>query len=64
MPQADWPGVVVIWAPFERQKVHIFDRAKLSGFATSKFTTKGDLSAQKQVFVFNLRFWLPQKPKF
>ena len=29
------PGVVVIWAPFERQKiVHIFERASLSGFGT------------------------------
>ena len=34
IPQADWPGVVVIWTPFERQKieVHIFERANLSGF--------------------------------
>ena len=34
IPQADCPEVVVIWAPFERQKieVHIFERANLSGF--------------------------------
>ena len=39
IPQADWPGVVVIWAPFERQKieVHIFERANLAGFGTWKF---------------------------
>ena len=36
MPQADWPEVVVIWAPFERQKVgvHIFERDSLLVFAT------------------------------
>ena len=30
------PGVVVIWAPFERQKieVHIFERPSLSGYGT------------------------------
>ena len=35
IPQADWPEVVIRWAPFERQKdeVHIFYRADLSGFA-------------------------------
>ena len=36
IPQADLPEVIVIWAPFERQKieVHIFERANLSGFGT------------------------------
>ena len=50
---ADWPEVVVIWAPFERQKieVHIFERANLSGFGTWKFTTKENLNRQKQVFL-------------
>ena len=45
IPQADWPEVVVIWAPFERQKieVHIFERANISGFGT-KFTAKEDLN--------------------
>ena len=53
IPQTDWPEVVVIWAPFERQKieVHIFERANLSGFATWKFTTKEDLNPRKQVFL-------------
>ena len=52
MPQADWPVVIVIWAPFERKKieVHIFKRASLSGFGTWKFTAKEDLNRQKQVF--------------
>ena len=36
IPQTDWPEIVVVWAPLERQKVEvdIFDGAKLSGFAT------------------------------
>ena len=40
IPQADWPRVIVIWAPFERQRieVQIFERANLSGFGTWKFT--------------------------
>ena len=65
IPQADWPGVVVIWAPFERQKieVHIFERANLSGFGTWKFTAKEDLNRRKQVFLLNFRPWPAQKPK-
>ena len=65
IPQADWPEVVFIWAPFERQKieVHIFERANLSGFGTRKFTTKEDLNTQKQVYILNLRLWPAQKPK-
>ena len=45
MPQADWPRVVVKWAPFERQKieVHIFERANLSSFDMWKFTAKEGL---------------------
>ena len=52
IPQADWPGGVVIWAPFERQKigVHIFERANLSGFGSWKFTAKEDLNRRKQIF--------------
>ena len=44
IPQAHWPEVIVIWAPFERRKVevHIFDRANILGFATWEFTTKED----------------------
>ena len=55
--QADWPGVVVIWTPFERQKieVHIFERANLSGFVTWKFSAKENLNRQKQVFFHNFR---------
>ena len=36
IPLADWPGVVVIWAPSQRQKAeaHIFERANFSGFVT------------------------------
>ena len=63
--QADWPEVVVIWAPFERQKIEvdIFERANLSGFGTWKFTGKEDLNPRKQVFLLNLRLWPVQKPK-
>ena len=65
IPQADWPEVVVIWAPFERQKieVHIFERANLSGFGTCKFTAKEISNPRKQVFLLNLRLWPAQKPK-
>ena len=65
IPQADWPGVVVICAPFERQKieVHIFETANLSGFGTWKFIAKEDLNRQKQVFLHNCKPWLIQKPK-
>ena len=65
MPQADWPGIVVIWAPFERQKieVHIFERINISGFGTWKFTAKEDLNPRKQAFLLNLRLWPAQKPK-
>ena len=64
IPQADWPEVVVIWAPFERKKIeaHIFERANLSGFGTWKFTAKEDLNPRKQVFLLNLRLWPAQKP--
>ena len=57
IPQADWPEVVVIWAPFERQKIEvdIFERANLSSFGTWKFTGKEDLNPRKQVFLLNLR---------
>ena len=66
MPQADWPEVVIIWAPFERQKIEdqIFERANLSGFATWEFTAKEELNPRKQVFLLNLRLWTAQKPKF
>ena len=59
IPQADWPEVVVIWAPFERQKieVHIFERANLSGFGTWKDKRR------KQIFLLNFRPWPAQKPK-
>ena len=42
IPQADWPEVVVISAPYERQniEVHIFQRANRSGFATWEFPAK------------------------
>ena len=62
IPQADWPRVIVIWAPFERQRieVHIFERANLSGFGTSKFTAKEDLNRRKQVFLRNFRPWPAQ----
>ena len=65
MPQADWPGIVVIWAPFERQKieVHIFEGANLSGFGSWTFTTKEDIYPRKQVFLLDLRFWPAQKRK-
>ena len=65
IPQADWPEVVVIWAPFKRQKIefHIFERANLSGFGIWKFTAKEDLNQQKQVFFLNFRPWSAQKPK-
>ena len=65
MPQTDWPEVVVIWAPFERQKieVHIFERTNLSCFGTWKFTAKEDLNPRKQVFLLNSRLWLAHKPK-
>ena len=48
-PQAYWPEVVAIWAPFESQniEVHIFERANLSGFSMWKFTAKEDLNQQK-----------------
>ena len=63
--QADWPGAMVIWAPFARQKieVHIIERANLSGFGTWKFTAKEDLNRQRQVFLLNFRPWLAQKHK-
>ena len=65
IPQADWPEVIVIWKPFERQKieVHIFERANFSVLGTWKFTGKEDLNPQKQVFLLNLRLWPVQKPK-
>ena len=65
IPRADWPGVVVISTPFERQKieVHIFERANLSGFGTWKFTAKEDLNRRKQVFLLSFRPWPDQKPK-
>ena len=65
LPHADWPEVVAIQAPFERQKieVHIVERANLSGFGTWKFTAKEDFNPQKQVFPFNLRLWPAHKPK-
>ena len=65
MPQADWPEVVVIWAPFERQKieVYIFERANFSGFGTWKLTTKENLIPRKQVCLLNLRLWPAQKTK-
>ena len=58
-------GAPYIWAPFERQKieVHIFERARLSGFDTSKFTAKEDLNQRKQVFRLNFRPWPAQNPK-
>ena len=65
IPQTDWPGIVVIRAPFERQKVvvHNFDRTSLSGFATWEFTAKEDVNPEKQVFLRNLRISPGQKPK-
>ena len=35
--QVDWAEVILVWAPFERQKVevYIFDRTNFSGFAGS-----------------------------
>ena len=62
---ADWPEVVVIWAPFERQKVEVyfFDKANISGFAAWKCAAKEDLNPQKQVFLLNLRLWAAQKRK-
>ena len=65
IPQADSPGVVVIWAPFERQKieVQIFDRANPSGFGTWKFSAEENLNQQKQVFLHNFLPWPTQKPK-
>ena len=65
IPQADWPEVIVMWVPFERQKIeaHIFERANLSGFAKWKFTTKEDLNQRKDVFLLNFRLWPAQKPK-
>ena len=38
IPQSDRPEVVVIWAPFEKQKakVHIFDRANIEIFQKKK----------------------------
>ena len=59
------PGVVVIWAPLEREKieVHIFERANLSGFGTWKFSAKEDLNRQKQVFFHNFRPWPAQEPR-
>ena len=62
-PKADWPKVVVIWAPSEGEKVeiHIFERISLSGFDTWEFTIKEDSNLQKQIFLLNLRLWLAQK---
>ena len=47
-PKVGWREIVVIWAPFERQKieVHIFERVKLSDFGMWKFTTKEGLNRQ------------------
>ena len=49
---------------FERQKikVHIFERANLSGFGRWKFSAKEDLNRQKQVFL-HIRPSPAQKPK-
>ena len=65
IPQADWSELVVIWAPFERQKIeaYIFERANLSGVGTVTFTSKEDLIPRKQVFLLNLRLWPVQKTK-
>ena len=64
-PQADWLGLIAIWAPFERQKieVHIFERANLSGFGTWKLSSKEDLNRRRQIFLLNFRPWPAQKPK-
>ena len=63
--QADWSEVVVIWAPFEGEKVkvHIFDMTNLAGFTTWEFTTKKELNPRKQTFLLNLMLRLTQKPK-
>ena len=52
MPQADWPEILVILTPIERQKieVHTFERANISGFGTWKFIAKEDLNPRKRVF--------------
>ena len=62
--QADWPEVIVIWAPFERQNVeiHIFDKVSLPGFAAWEFTTKEDLNPRKEVFLLDLRLWFVPTP--
>ena len=54
----DWPGVV-IWAPFETQKIQvlIFEIANLSAFGIWKLLAKEDLNRQKQVFLHNFRSW-------
>ena len=54
----DCPGVV-IWAPFETQKiqVHIFEIANLSAFGIWKLLAKEELNRQKQVFLHNFRPW-------
>ena len=61
----DWPGLVIIWTPFEIQKieVHLFEKANLSGFCTWNFTTKEDLNRRKQVLLLNFRPWPTKKPK-
>ena len=63
--QADWPEVVVIWAPFERQKIEvdIFEKTDISGFGTWRFTAKEDLNRQKEVFLLNFRPWPAQIPE-
>ena len=48
----------------ERQVVHIFEIANLSGYDMWDFTTKEELNTQKQVFLLNLSLWPAQKPKF
>ena len=54
-----------MWVPFERQEieVYIFERAKLSDFATREFIAKEDLNPRKQVFLLHLRLWPTQRPE-
>ena len=65
IPEADWSELVVIWTPFERQKIesYIFERANLSGVGMVTFFSKEDLIPRKQVFLLNLRLWPVQRTK-
>ena len=52
----DCPGVV-IWAPFETQKIQVHIFFNLSAFGIWKLLAKEELNRQKQVFLHNFRPW-------